>query len=64
MVMSFFSKREGGLDHIVSRAVGMLGDARHSFDLATLALLTNPDTAAVEADIRDTDQRINHMEQQ
>jgi len=64
MVMSFFSKREGGLDHIVSRAVGMLGDTRHSFDLATLALLTNTDTAAVEADIRDTDQRINHMEQQ
>jgi phosphate transport system protein len=64
MVMSFFSKREGGLDHIVSRAVGMLGDARHSFDLATLALLTNTDTAAVQADIRDTDQRINHMEQQ
>jgi phosphate transport system protein len=64
MVMSFFSKREGGLDHIVSRAVGMLGDARHSFDLATLALLTNTDTAAVEADIRDTDQRINHTEQQ
>ena len=64
MVMSFFSKREGGLDHIVSRAVGMLGDARHSFDLATLALLTNTDTAAVEADIRETDQRINHMEQQ
>ena len=64
MVMSFFSKREGGLDHIVSRSVGMLGDARHSFDLATLALLTNTDTAAVEADIRDTDQRINHMEQQ
>ena len=62
--MSFFSKREGGLDHIVSRAVGMLGDARHSFDLATLALLTNTDTAAVEADIRETDQRINHMEQQ
>ena len=64
MVMSFFSKREGGLDHIVSRAVGMLGDARHSFDLATLALLTNTDTAAVQADIRDTDQRSNHMEQQ
>jgi phosphate transport system protein len=64
MVMSFFSKRESGLDHIVLRAVGMLGDARHSFDLATLALLTNTDTAAVEADIRETDERINHMEQQ
>ena len=64
MVMSFFSKRESGLDHIVARAVGMLGDARHSFDLATLALLTNTDTAAVEADIRATDERINNMEQQ
>jgi phosphate transport system protein len=64
MVMSFFSKRESGLDHVVLRAVGMLGDARHSFDLATLALLTNTDTAAVEADIRETDERINHMEQQ
>ena len=64
--MSFFSKRESenGLDQIVSRAVGMLGDARHSFDLATLALLSNTDTAAVEADVRETDQRINHMEQQ
>ncbi len=64
MVMSFFSKRESGLDHIVSQAVGMLGDARHSFDLATLALLTNTDIAAVDADIRATDERINHMEQQ
>ena len=64
MVMSFFNKRETGFEQIVSRAVGMLGDARHSFDLATLALLTNTDTAAVEADIRETDERINHMEQQ
>jgi len=64
MVMSFFSKREGGLDHIVSRSVGMLGDARHSFDLATLALLTTTDTAAVQSDVRETDERINHMEQQ
>ena len=64
MVMSFFSKRESGLDHIVAQAVGMLGNARHSFDLATLALLTNTDTAAVEADIRETDERINNMEQQ
>lgn len=64
MVMSFFSKGQRGLDHIVSKSVGMLGDARHSFDLATLALLTNTDTVAVEADIRATDQRINHTEQQ
>ncbi len=42
----------------------MLGDARHSFDLATLALLTKTDWASVESDIRATDQRINHTEQE
>ncbi len=42
----------------------MLGDARHSFDLATLALLTETDWASVESDIRATDQRINHTEQE
>ena len=64
MVLSFFSKSSGGLDHIVSKSVGMLGDARHSFDLATLALLTDTDASAVDADIRDTDQRINQTEQE
>ncbi|BAN01090.1 PhoU domain-containing protein [Ilumatobacter coccineus] len=64
MVLSFFTKSSGGLEHVVSKAVGMLGDARHSFDLATLALLTDTDVAAVDADIRETDQRINHTEQE
>lgn len=40
----------------------MLGDARHSFDLATLALLTDADPATVAQDIRDTDERINKAE--
>ncbi len=40
----------------------MLSDARHSFDLATLALLTDADPATVAQDIRDTDQRINEAE--
>jgi hypothetical protein len=64
MVLSFF-KRDStpGLDHIVSKSVTMLGDARHSFDLATLALITHTDAEAVAADIRDTDQRINQAEQ-
>jgi phosphate uptake regulator len=64
MVLSFF-KRDStpGLDHIVSKSVTMLGDARHSFDLATLALITHTDAQAVAADIRDTDQRIDQAEQ-
>ena len=64
MVMSFFKKSSGGLEHVVARSVGMLGDARHSFDLATLALLTDTDWSVVDADIRETDQRINHSEQE
>ena len=64
MVLAFFrgSSGEGGLDHVISKSVSMLGDARHSFDLATLAVLTETDPAAVAADIRETDQRINEAE--
>ena len=64
MVMSFFKKSPSGLEHVMARSASMLGDARHSFDLATLALLTETDWASVEADIRTTDQRINHTEQE
>jgi phosphate uptake regulator len=64
MVMSFFKKSPSGLEHVVARSASMLGDARHSFDLATLALLTETDWASVEGDIRATDQRINHTEQE
>lgn len=64
MVMSFFKKSSGGLEHVVTRSVGMLNDARRSFDLATLALLTDTEWTAVDADIRETDQRINHTEQE
>ena len=64
-MLSFFKKGSGsGLDHVVGRAVTMLGDARHSFDLATLALLTGTDVEAVSEDIRDTDDRINQAEQE
>lgn len=65
MVLSFFKRDTApGLDHIVVRSVGMLGDARHSFDLATLALLTSTSADDVAADIRETDQRINQTEQE
>lgn len=66
MVLAFFksSSDDGNFDHIVASAVAMLADARHSFDLATLALLTDADPAAVADDVRETDQRINLAEQE
>ncbi|MDW3180094.1 MAG: PhoU domain-containing protein [Acidimicrobiia bacterium] len=66
MVLAFFKNNsdDGNFDHIVTSAVAMLADARHSFDLATLVLLTDADPAAVADDVRDTDQRINLAEQE
>lgn len=66
MVLAFFkgSSNEGDFEHIVSRSIAMLADARHSFDLATLALLTKAAPDTVAADIRETDQRINLAEQE
>ena len=63
-MLSFFRKSPTGLEHIVSKAVGMLGDARHSFDLATLALLTDTDAEAVDGDIRATDERMGQTERE
>lgn len=63
MVFAFFRKPDGAIDHIETRCVSMLNDARHSFDLATLALLGGASVDAVAADIRRTDQRINQGEQ-
>lgn len=64
MVLAFFrgGAGDGNFDQIVARSVSMLGDARHSFDLASLALLTDADPSSVAQDIRDTDDRINEAE--
>lgn len=64
MVMSFFKKGESGLDQIANRTITMLSDARHSFDLATTAVLSGADPAMVSEDIRQTDERINRAEQE
>ncbi len=66
MVLAFFKGNagDGNFDHIVAKSITMLGDARHSFDLATLALLTDTDPNAVAQDIHATDQRINETEQE
>jgi phosphate uptake regulator len=63
MVLSFFKKGESPLDRISHETVLMLGDARHSFDLASTALLAGADASAVSSDIRATDERINAAEQ-
>jgi len=63
MVIAFFRKGAGGLEHIEARSVTMLGDARHSFDLANTALLTGSAPDGLADDIHSTDQRINQAEQ-
>lgn len=62
MVMAFFRKSPTGLEHMTTQAVAMLSDARHSFDLATLALLSEADPSSVDTDIRETVQRISDAE--
>lgn len=63
MVMSFFRKGDGGLDTIASHTVSMLAEARHSFDLSSMTLLSGTDPSMVADDIRATDDRINQAEQ-
>ncbi|MEZ5297467.1 MAG: PhoU domain-containing protein [Ilumatobacteraceae bacterium] len=63
--MSFFRRNneESGLEHIAQQTISMLGDARHSFDLASTVVLSGAEPASVGADIENTDQRINESEQ-
>jgi phosphate uptake regulator len=63
MVMSFFRRSESGFDAITARTVSMLADARHSFDLASTALLSGANVETVADDVRSTDGRINRAEQ-
>ena len=63
MVMSFFRKSESGLDHIAHQTISMLGDARHSFDMASMVILSGADPTSIGADIEATDARINRAEQ-
>ncbi|MEC9058230.1 MAG: PhoU domain-containing protein [Actinomycetota bacterium] len=64
MVLSFFRTGDTGLDHVVTRSVAMVSDARHSFDLACTALMSGADPKTVSEDVRETDLRINANEQQ
>lgn len=64
MVLSFFRRGESGMEQITHRVVGMLADARHSFDLATSALIEGVPAAEVADEIHSTDGRINRAEQE
>lgn len=62
--MAWFKRSETGLDRIGQQTVAMLSDARHSFDLASTALLSGADPTTIAADITATDARINETELQ
>jgi phosphate uptake regulator len=63
MVIEFFRRgSESQLGQIESKIGQMLGDARHSFDLAASAFLAGADPAVVGQDVHATDKRINATE--
>jgi uncharacterized protein with PhoU and TrkA domain len=62
MVLSFFRRGESPMAHVTARIVTMLGDARHSFDVATSAVLGGGNTESAAKDIHSTDERINRTE--
>lgn len=63
MIFDFFRKTVAAMDQIDARVATMLNDARHSFDLATAAVLSGADAAQMRAEVEKTDERINEAEQ-
>ena len=66
MVAKFFQGGRGDeepLGHVETTVQQMLGDDRHSFDLAISALLSGASPEAVGPDLFQTDQRVNEAEQ-
>ena len=65
MVLEFFRRgSESHLEQIESQIGSMLGDARHSFDLAASALFAGAQADAVGSDVHATDKRINATERE
>ena len=63
MVLEFFRRgSENQLETIESQIGQMLGEARHSFDLAVGALMAGASASAVDKDVHKTDRRINKLE--
>lgn len=63
MVLNFFRGADDGLTQIDSQVAVMLASCRHSYDLAMGALVTDGDIAPVAEEVRDTDQKINGIEE-
>ena len=64
MILEFFRRGDSAMDQIDARVATMLNDARHSFDLATAAVLSGADSAQMRAEVEKTDQQINVAEQE
>lgn len=65
MVFSLFRRGDAdGLEAAEGKLVQMLADDRHSFDVATSALLTGADTSIVGPDLRESDARVNAAERE
>lgn len=65
MVLRFFQHSgEDRLQHAQGLLQEMLVNDRHSFEIATSALLTGQTAGAVGTDLRDTDRRINEAERE
>jgi phosphate transport system protein len=65
VVFSLFRRGDAdGLEAAEAKLVQMLADDRHSFDVATSALLTGADTSIVGPDLRESDARVNKAERE
>ncbi len=63
MVLGFFRRdRPDNLEHVQGLLLEMLTNDRHSFDLATAALLAGADPAVVGPGLRETDKKVNEAE--
>ena len=63
MVFSFFRSGDPTLDHVDNEVAAMIGDCRHSLDLALSTLTAGADIAPVGDEVRATDLRINASEE-
>jgi phosphate uptake regulator len=64
MVFSFFRSGDHALDHVDQEVASMLGDCRHSLDLALTTITAGgEDITALGEEIRATDRRINASEE-
>ncbi len=64
MILDFFRKGDSAMEQIDARVATMINDARHSFDLATAAVLSGADAGQMRTEVEKTDHRINEAEQQ